>query len=91
MGTLCAQLVMQFRTDQLEALQALVSWSVNMYAILALSIIHFLALFLTFELSHYLGLNTIKVHYSGYLRCATSTYPIYNERKLLLFSSTFFF
>ena len=51
--------------DKFETLQALLSWSVNMYVILASSSISFLSLFLTFEHSYFWGLNTTKVHYCG--------------------------
>ena len=36
-GTLSAQLLIQFITDQLETFQACLSWSVDMHVILALS------------------------------------------------------
>ena len=37
MGTLCAQLLLQFYTDQFETLQALLSGSVDVHVVLALS------------------------------------------------------
>ena len=37
MGTMCAQLLIEFDTDQFEPLQALLSWSVDVHVILALS------------------------------------------------------
>ena len=36
-GAFCAQLLKQFYTDQFETLQALLSWSVDVHVILALS------------------------------------------------------
>ena len=36
-GALCAQLLIQFYTDQFETLQAFLSWSVDVHVILALS------------------------------------------------------
>ena len=36
-GTLCAQPLIQFYTDQFETLQALLSWSVDVHVVLALS------------------------------------------------------
>ena len=72
-GTLCAQLLMQFYTDQFETLQALLSWSIDMHVVLALWSIQFLSLFSTFELGHFWGLNTIKVHSVGIMCAITRT------------------
>ena len=47
-GTLCAQLIRQLYTNQFEILHAVLSWSVDMHVILALSTITFLSLSFTF-------------------------------------------
>ena len=63
---MCVQLLIQSYTDQLETLQALLSWSVDVHIFLTLLSISFLSLFFsTFEFSNFWGLNTIKVHYRG--------------------------
>ena len=57
MGTLCAQLLLQFYIDQFETLQALFAWSVDVHVVFALSSIKVLLLFSTLELSHSWSLN----------------------------------
>ena len=60
--TLCAQLLLQFYADLFETLQMFLSWSEDMHVLWILSCDYFLSLFLQFELSHFLGLFTIKVN-----------------------------
>ena len=74
MGTLCAQLLLQFYANLFETLQVFLSWSEDAYGldiILRLVFISFFFFFLHFELGHCSVLNTIKCIDSGYLVCAT--------------------
>ena len=50
-------ILVQFYVDQFETGHALLSWSVDLHVIFALSLIYFLSLFLTFDLSHFWRLN----------------------------------
>ena len=60
--TLCAQLLLQFYADLFETLQMFLSWSEDMHVIWILSWDYFFSLFPQFELSHFLGVFTIKVN-----------------------------
>ena len=52
MGTLCAQLLLQFYTDQLETLQALLSWSLGVHMIFCIIVNSvFVAFFLLLNLA----------------------------------------
>ena len=51
--TLYAQHFLQFYTDECETLEALLTWSVDVHMVLALSSVSFLSLFSTFELDYF--------------------------------------
>ena len=52
-GYLVCTLLIQFYINQFKTLQALLSWSVDVHMVLALSSIYFVLLFSTFEISHF--------------------------------------
>ena len=52
-GTLCAQLLLQFYADFFETLQMFLSWSEDMHVVWILSSDYFWSLFSQFELSHF--------------------------------------
>ena len=52
-GTLCAQLLLQFYADSFETLQMFLSWSEDMHVVWILSSDYFWSLFSQFELSHF--------------------------------------
>ena len=53
MGTLCAQLLLQFYVDPFETLPVFLSWSEDVHVVWILSSDYFLLLFPHFELSHF--------------------------------------
>ena len=46
---LCAQVLVQFYTNQFEILQTLLTWSADVHVVLASSSVYFVFTFLTFE------------------------------------------
>ena len=77
-GTLCGQLIhFSIIINLNEILQALLS--LDMHVILALSTVYFLSVFLTLELSHFLGLGNISLHYYGFLVCTSPPTVLYQS------------
>ena len=61
-GTLCAQLLLQFYIDSFETSQVFCTWSEDMHVIWIYSSDYFLTLFPPVELSHFSDIFTIKVN-----------------------------
>ena len=61
-GTLCAQLLLQFYADSFEILQMFLSWSEDMHMVWILSSDYFCHFLRKLNLSHFLGVFTIKVN-----------------------------
>ena len=60
-GTLCAQLLLQFYIDSFETSQVFCTWSEDMHVVWIYSSDYFLSLFPQVELSHFSDIFTIKV------------------------------
>ena len=69
-GTLCAQLFLQFCADSFETLQMFLSWSENMHVVWIYSSNYFCHFFQV-ELCHFLAFLLSKSIDSGYLVCAS--------------------
>ena len=92
MGTLCAQFPLEFYTDQFETLQALLSWSVDVHKVLALSSIKFLSLFwgvLKLAISVHLSVMLCKSQKWLELGCWNFVYSISMKNKQTHISSFF--
>ena len=61
-GTLCAQLLLQFYIDSFETSQVFCTWSEDMHVVWIYSSDYFLTLFPPVELSHFSDIFTIKVN-----------------------------
>ena len=61
-GTLCAQLLLQFYIDSFETSQVFCTWSEDMHVLWIYSSDYFLTLFPPVELSHFSDIFTIKVN-----------------------------
>ena len=60
-GTLCAQLLLQFHANSFKTLHVLWAWSEDMHVVWIYSSDYFLSFFSQFELSHFFG------HFSGWI------------------------
>ena len=60
-GTLCAQLLLQFYIDSFETSQVFCTWPEDMHVVWIYSSDYFLSLFPQVELSHFSDIFTIKV------------------------------
>ena len=92
MGTLCAQLLLQFDADSFETSQVFWSWSEDVHVVWILSSDYILSLSLQFELSLFSGIITIKIIYVDSMYLVRVTPPInftFSDGSLFLGGQTY--
>ena len=76
MGTLCAQLLLQFHANSFKTLRVLWAWPEDMHVVSIYSLDYFLSFFSHFELSHFFG------HFSEWIEgtlCAQLLLQFYTD------------